>query len=96
MSILGWLIWAIFLFWSLSCLSVIFRVTLGGEKGLDHVLQRRLPTTLTFLDGILGLTAAIFFIISPLSKLHLAWIGPSIIVSVLIIGSLGSKIGLFR
>ncbi len=96
MNILGWFIWVIFLFWSLSCLSVIFKITLGGEKGLDHVLQRKIPTTLTFIDGILGIIIAIAFIITPLNKLHLAWIGPTIIVSVITVGSLGAKIGLFR
>lgn len=96
MNILGWFIWAIFVFWSLSCLSVIFRVTLRGEKGLDHVLQRKIPTTLTFIDGLLGIIIAVVLIMTPINKLHLIWIAPTIIVSVIIVGSLGRKIGLFR
>lgn len=96
MELLGWIVWVAFVVWALSCLRIIFKVNAYGESGLDHVLERRVPTFLTFFDGLVGVLVAVVFIVGDINKLHLLWAGPAMFIMILILGRVGFLLGVLR
>ena len=96
MEIAGWLVWALFTAFSLNCLRIIFGVNGYGERGLDLVVQRRVPAFLTFLDGLVGLVVAVAFLLYPVNRLHLLWAGPAVVLGILVLGRIGVVLGILR
>jgi hypothetical protein len=96
MAILGWIVWSIFVYWAWTCVRIIFGVNGFGESGLQHVMERRLPTILTFIDGLVGLVIALTFVLFDLNKYHILWVWPLMVISIIILGGIFYKIGLLK
>src|SRR5437867_3810652 len=79
MELIGWIVWVLFVVW--ACYSLWGLLMHNPHLAIQNVFSRWAITTVSVLQCVIAITIAGAFILYDFSKLHLLWIGPSLVIT---------------
>ena len=91
MELIGWIVWILFVVWALYSLLVL--LARNPHAAIDNEFSRKAVTTVSFLQCVVVITIGLAFLYLGVNKLHLLWLGPTILIAGMVVSFVIGKLG---